>query len=106
MHLRLMRHLRTYTDEWHPTANTLCPTIEKHLRYVTVMLKTKHKSTTPREFPGYWWLFQTQHLTRYSARLVEERKKMNNSDFRLFQVYHFKIVTTYCYYYCRLGQAL
>ena len=36
----------------------------------------------------------------------EERKKMNNSDLQLFQVCHFKIVTTLCYYYCRLGQAL
>ena len=34
----------------------------------------------------------------YNARLAEERK-MNNSDFRLFQVCHFKIVTTRCYYY-------
>ena len=38
--------------------------------------------------------------------LKKERKKMNNSDFRLFQVCHFKIVATHCYYYCRLGQAL
>ena len=79
--------------------------IEKHWSYVTATLKTKSKSTTPREFPGYWWLFRTQHLRRYSARLVEERK-MNNSDFQPFQVCHFKIVTTHWYYYCRLGQTL
>ena len=30
----------------------------------------------------------------------------NNSDFRLFQACHFEIVTTCCYCYCRLGQAL
>ena len=29
----------------------------------------------PREFPGYWWLFWTQHLPRYDARLVEEERK-------------------------------
>ena len=47
-----------------------------------------------------------QHLSHYSARLVEERKKRNNSDFQPFQVCHFKIVNTHCYYYCRLGQTL
>ena len=35
-----------------------------------------------REFPGYWWLFRTQHLSRYSARLVEEEKR-NNSPFQV-----------------------
>ena len=25
MHLRLMCHLRTCVDKWHPTASTLCP---------------------------------------------------------------------------------
>ena len=49
-----------------------------------------------------------QHVSHYGARLAEERrrkKKLNNSDFRLFQVCHFKIVTThyYMYYYSRLG---
>ena len=93
-------------------ASTLCPTIEKRWSYVVVTLNTKLKMHTPRKFPGYWWLFRTQHLSRYSARLVEERrkkerkKKMNNSEFRPFQVCHFKIVTTHCYYYCRLGQTL
>ena len=26
------------------------------------------------EFPGYWWLFQTQDLSHYSARLAKERR--------------------------------
>ena len=86
------------------------PTIEKCRSYVADTLKTKRKSTTSKEFPCYWWLFLTQHLSRYSARLVEERRKkerkMNNSDFRPFQVCYLKIVTTHCYYYYRLGQAL
>ena len=64
-------------------------TIEKCWSYVAVTLKTKFEMHTAREFPGYWWLFRMQHLSRYSARLVEERRKMmNNSDFRLFQVYY------------------
>ena len=29
------------------------PTIKKRWSYVAVKLTTKHKSTTPREFPGY-----------------------------------------------------
>ena len=32
-----------------------------------------------------------QHLSHYGARLFEERK-MNNSDFQLFQVCHFKLI--------------
>ena len=36
-----------------------------------------------------------QHLSRYGTRLFEEEvnKKRNNSDFWLFQVCHFKVVT-------------
>ena len=45
-------------------------------------------------------LFRMQHILRYGARLAKERKKdENNSDFRLFQVCHFKIVTARYYYY-------
>ena len=33
------------------------------------------------------------HVPCYGTRLAEERKKMNNSDFRSLQVCHFKIVT-------------
>ena len=43
---------------------------------------------------------------RKKERKKERKKKMNDSDFRPFQVCHFKIVTTHCYYNCRLGQAL
>ena len=66
--------------------------------------KAKLKLTIPRQFCDYWWLFWTLHVSCYGARLAEER--MNNSDFRLFQVCHLKIANTRCYYYCRLGQAL
>ena len=52
------------------------------------------------------------HVSCYGTRLAEERrrkrkkerKKINDSYFLPFQVCHFKIVTTHCYYYCRLGQ--
>ena len=81
---------------------------KNHRSEVAVMLKTKLKRHILREFPGYWWLFWMQLLLRYGARLFEEERRMkrNNSDFQLFQVCHFKIVITHCYYYCRLGQAL
>ena len=61
------------------------PTIEKKRSYVAVTLKTMHKSTIPREFPDYWWLIRTQQLLRYSARLVEERKK-EEEQFRFLTV--------------------
>ena len=34
------------------------------------------------------------HISGYDARLAEERR-VNNSNFRLFQVCHFKIVLTH-----------
>ena len=69
------------------------PTIEELCRSYAQNKVQKHH---PREFPGYWWQFRTQHFSCYGARLVEERrKKMNSSynfDFWLFQVCPFKIV--------------
>ena len=47
---------------------------EKRWSYVAVTLNTKCEMHNPREFPSYWWLFQMQHLSRYSARLAEERR--------------------------------
>ena len=47
------------------------PRSKKRWSYVAVTLKTKCKSTIPREFPGYWWQFRTQNFSRCSARLVE-----------------------------------
>ena len=84
------------------------------------MLKTKHKSTFLREFPGYTGdsFKHNTYLITVLYSLVEEsrkkerkkaRMKMNDSDFWLFQVCCFKMVTAaHCryHYYCRLGQAL
>ena len=36
-------------------------------------------------------------LGRLKKERKKERKKMNKSEFQLFLVYHFKIVTTHCY---------
>ena len=52
--------------KWHPTANTLCPTIKKCWSYVAVTLKTKCKSTTLREFHGYW--MAVSNATLFSLR--------------------------------------
>ena len=72
------------------------------------MLKTKLIGPSPENFMtiGGYFEYNTYHIN--SARLVEERKKerkkknkrkkmMNNSEF--WQIFHFKIVTTHCYYY-------
>ena len=58
-------------------------TIEKRwsYSYVTVTLKIKFEMHTPREFPGYWWLFRTQYLSRYSAiGWLKKEWLMKNSD--------------------------
>ena len=70
-------------------------------------LRSKQSSNEPppENFVAIGGCFE--HVLCYALGwLKKEREKMNNSDFRPFQVYHFKIVTTHCYYYCRLGQAL
>ena len=65
----------TCADEWRPTASTLCPLSLPRKESVAVTLKTKLKRTIYREFPGYWWPFWTQHLSRYGARLFEEERR-------------------------------
>ena len=56
-------------------AGTQCLTIEKCLSYVAVTLNNKFKMLTQREFPGYRSLFRMQHLSHYSTRLAEERRR-------------------------------
>ena len=51
-----------------------CPHDRKALNLSFSYAQNKAQKHHPREFPGYWWLFQMQHLLRYSTRLVEERK--------------------------------
>ena len=73
-HLQLMRHssIGAPTNGVQQLVHS-APMIEKCLSYVTVALKTKFEMHNPREFPGYWWLFLTQHLSHYGAGLVDER---------------------------------
>ena len=56
-------------------ASTLCPHDQKVLKLCRSYAQHKCKMHTPRKFPGYWWLFWTQNLSRYSARLAEERRR-------------------------------
>ena len=73
------------TDKWHPTASTLCP------------LSLPHNKAQVKRYT---------YCVTALGWLKKERKGMNDSNFRPFQVCHFKTVTTLCYYYCRLGQVL
>ena len=64
-----------HCDEWRLSV----PSIKKCWSYMYSMSQLhvrstpSSKCTPPGEFPGYWWLFQTQHLLRNGARLAEER---------------------------------
>ena len=81
MQLRLMRHPCRCVDKWLPTASILCPLSLARKKAQAVRLsyaQSKAQKAHPRKFRDYWWLFQMLH---YGTRLVEERKKMNNSDF-------------------------
>ena len=75
MHLRLEltrhRYPRTCTDKWRPTA---LPPQSKRAG-VMLQLHAKACTTTENSLHGYWWLFRTQDLSCYSARLVEESGK-------------------------------
>ena len=64
-----------------------------HRRYVPVMLKAKLKSTIPKKFSDYWWLFQKLHVLCYSTRLAEEeRKKEKRSTILNFDRFRFAIL--------------
>ena len=73
MHLQLMRHLRTCTDEWTP--NTLCSHDQKSAGAMAQLRSKPSSKCTPaaknNQATGGCFM---QHLSRYSARLVEERQ--------------------------------
>ena len=75
--MRQMRHsIARVPTKWRSTASTLCPTIEKVLELCCSYAQNKMQKHRPYRIPWlYWWQFQMQHFSRYSARLVEERKK-------------------------------
>ena len=79
MHLRLMCHpIARAPSKWHPTASTLCPTIKKCWSYVTVMLKTKRKCTTPENFLATGGCFERITYCVTALRwLKKERKKQD-----------------------------
>ena len=59
-HLRLMRHSSTCTNEWRPTASTLCPlglTRKKAHEVSQSYAQKEAQNDHPREFPTYRWLF-------------------------------------------------
>ena len=70
------------------------------------LCSNKLQMHTLREFCDYWWLFRTQDLSHYGARLTEERKKimmMNISDFQPFQAGYHRTVSVHYYCCCRPG---
>ena len=103
---QLMHHPSTCTDEWRPTASTLCLlSLPCKRAGGKSQLRSKRSSNEPflENFLTTGSYFE---LYMYRVMGWRRRKKMNKSESLLFQVCHFKIVTTHCYYYCRLGQAL
>ena len=112
-HLQLMHHLRTCapTNGIQQPEHSAPSLPRKKSASSKSQLHSKQSSNEPppENFMVIGGCFKcyTHHVTVLGWLKKEERKKkMNNSDFRPFQVWHFKIVPTCCYYYCRLGQAL
>ena len=95
-----MHHPGTYTNEWRPTASTLCPVSLPH--------KKKHKKvqeferTTPENFlaTGGCFNHNTQILCQ-STRLAKERKKKKERNKEIWppQQFLYTITATAC----RLG---
>ena len=97
-HLRLMCHVHRQNGVQQLVHSA--PTIEKcwSYIYVAVTLKTKCISTTPENSLATGGCFKcnTFHVTVLGWLKKErmEERKLNNSDFRPFQICHgFKIVT-------------
>ena len=116
MHLRLMRQLvidvssypSTCTNKWLPTVSIVCclslPRKKKSLEWGCSYAWNEAQKAHPQIIS---WLFWMQHLSHYGARLFEEeRKKMNNSDFRPFQVSQLRTSFRYYYCFCILGQPI
>ena len=49
--------------------------------------KQSAKAPPPREFPGYWWQFRTQHFSRYSA--IDWLKKEKRWKILIFGCFRF-----------------
>ena len=64
----------TCTDEWLPTVSTVGLPSKKAQVLSQSHAQIEAQIDHPREFPGYWWLFRMQHVSRYGARLAEERR--------------------------------
>ena len=89
-----------WIDKWLPTASTLCLLNLPHKQTQVVSPSyTQIKSPFPENFLAIGGCFEcyTYHVMVLGWLKKEKRKKVNNSDFRLFQVCLFKIVTTHCY---------
>ena len=97
------------TDEWHPTVSMLCPLSlpckksasgKSQLRW-----KQSSNGPSPKNFMTIGGCFKCY---MYRVMALDWLKKEEDEQFWLwpFQVCNFKIVTTHCYYYCRLGQVL
>ena len=89
-------------DEWRPTASTLClfslPRKKTHAISPSYAQSKDQNRLSPENFMAIGGSFKCYtyrvRVLRWSKK--KERKKVNNSDFRPYQVCHFKIVTTRC----------
>ena len=100
--------LTYHNTKWRPTASLLKSAPRKSAGVKSELrskLSTKAPSQEDSLATGGSFKRNTYRVTALDW-LKKERKKMNDSEFRPFQVCHFKIVTTRCHCYCRLGQAL
>ena len=57
---------------WRPTASPL--SLPRKKVQPVRPTQSKAQKAHPREFRDYWWLFGTLHVSRYDARLFEERR--------------------------------
>ena len=60
---------------------------------IAVTFKMKLKRHILREFTGYWWLFWTQHLMCYSARLFEEERRIERRTWTILIFDCFRFAT-------------
>ena len=81
-HLQLMHHPSTCTDEWHPTANTLCPHDRKALEICHSYVQNKAQKHHPQRIP---WLLVGFERNTYRVTVLGWLKKEDDEIFYRFR---------------------
>ena len=80
-----------------PSASTLCPLSFPHRKALELICcYTQNEAQNAFPFPGYWWLFRTQHVSRYGTRKKGRKKQEEKEqERRSFNYFWFATLNSY-----------